>query len=97
MSKHTPGPWGFETYGKTGHFYLIGSDTTNNEVCRMATLDNARLIAAAPDLLAHLQFAVKLFRSIPALNATAQVVAMRAAIAKAAYHKADEMLKARGQ
>lgn len=46
-------------------------------------LADANLIAAAPDLLAHLQFAVKLFGGIPALNATAQVDAMRAAIAKA--------------
>ena len=44
---------------------------------------DADLIAAAPDLLAQLQFAVKLFESIPILNATAQVDAMRATIAKA--------------
>lgn len=34
-------------------------------------------------LLGHLQFAVKLLEGIPAINATAQVDAMRAAITKA--------------
>jgi len=43
---------------------------------------NARLISAAPDLLAHLQFAVKLLSGLPAIGGTAQVEAMRAAIAK---------------
>lgn len=39
--------------------------------------------AAAPQLLAHLRFAVKLMSGFPALNATAQLDAMRETIAKA--------------
>ena len=44
---------------------------------------NARLIAAAPELLANLEFAVKLLSACPAMGGTAQVEAMRAVIAKA--------------
>lgn len=42
---------------------------------------NARLIASAPELLANLEFAVKLLQ--PLLGATAQVQHMRAVIKKA--------------
>ncbi len=42
---------------------------------------NARLIAAAPELLAELKFAVKLLR--PLIGSTAQIEAMDAVIAKA--------------
>lgn len=44
---------------------------------------NARLIAAAPELLAQLEYAVKLFGAWPMLNGTAQVQSMRDTIAKA--------------
>lgn len=44
---------------------------------------NARLIAAAPELLAQLQYAVKLLAAFPALNGTAQVQSMRDTLAKA--------------
>ena len=43
--------------------------------------DDARLIAEAPNLLAHLKFAVALLG--PLCGGTAQVEAMRAAITKA--------------
>jgi hypothetical protein len=49
---------------------------------------NARLIVSAPTLLAHLEFAVKLLGAMPALSGTAQVEAMRAAIAKATGEQA---------
>lgn len=83
MSKHTPGPWRYDY--KPGYCGEIVS-TDGTSVCSFTdepTKDNARLIAAAPDLLSNLQFAVKLFEGIPALNATAQVEIMRDAIAKA--------------
>ncbi len=43
----------------------------------------AKLFEAAPDLLAQLEFAVKLLRALPVTANTAQIDAMRAAIAKA--------------
>jgi hypothetical protein len=55
-TKHTPGPWhfGVETIGHMANY--ICAANTNTIVC--ADIDsaaNARLIAAAPDLLAALQ------------------------------------------
>nr|WP_144033761.1 hypothetical protein [Sphingomonas laterariae] len=44
---------------------------------------NAHLVAAAPDLLAQLKFATKLLGAFPAVGSTAQVDAMRRAIASA--------------
>jgi hypothetical protein len=44
---------------------------------------NAHLIAAAPDLLANLKYAVALLNNLPFLRETTQVVKMMAAIAKA--------------
>lgn len=58
--KHTPGPWEYEVHGRARHMisapedrcggYIIAS-MSNEAPCREA---NARLIAAAPDLLAAL-------------------------------------------
>jgi len=60
--KHTPAPWFYTTEGKNA-LGLVEEDGTN--IMHMATLENstaascmeanARLIAAAPDLLAALQ------------------------------------------
>lgn len=50
---------------------------------QLVTHPDARLMAAAPELLGHLRFAVKLLGAIPAISGTAQVDAMRAAIANA--------------
>lgn len=96
MSKHTLGPWVLETVesdcGRIKHLCPVDADglslltVVEHQGVKFAAIyteDDARLIAAAPELLAHLQFAVKLFEGIPALNATAQVDAMRTAIAKA--------------
>lgn len=59
MSKHTPGPW-FSQYDDNG-FYEIGSEAVS---LRLAFTHgegdtdeaNARLIAAAPEMLAALEF-----------------------------------------
>ena len=58
MSKHTPGPWRIDEWGdivaglrdiaETAHIWNDGGDDTLPEMRRA----NARLIAAAPDLLA---------------------------------------------
>lgn len=58
MSKHTPGPW-FSQYDDNG-FYEIGSEAVSRRVAfTYSEYDtdeaNARLIAAAPDLLEALQ------------------------------------------
>ena len=94
MSKHTPGPWrvgntdpllfgrphgnGSEPIG----FVYGPSFAEGSEVGQRAMAD-ARLCAAAPELLAHLEFAVALLGAMPVLSGTAQVEAMRAAIVKA--------------
>lgn len=95
MSKYTPGSW-VVGYGKTREIEEVLAVAVNTApdwtpICILspastvneADIANAHLIAAAPELLAHLQFAVKLFEGIPALNATAQVDAMRNVITKA--------------
>ena len=71
---HTPGPW-----------QVVGSNVYGNNLRALLPMNaaDARLIAAAPDLLAHLEFAVKLLEGIQILSATAQVDAMRAVIARA--------------
>lgn len=56
---------------------------------------NARLIAAAPELLEHLRFAVKLLR--PWAGGTAQVQAMEAAIAKAEGSSSPSLLSEEGK
>lgn len=61
QSQHTPGPWSVEEQwatdadGKGFRFaYWIGAD--DGEICRsVLSLEDARLIAAAPDLLAALK------------------------------------------
>jgi hypothetical protein len=63
------------------------SDMPEPNVGPIATA-NGRLMAAAPTLLAHLEFAVKLLGAMPALSGTAQVDAMRAAIAAATGEQA---------
>jgi hypothetical protein len=86
QAQHTPGPWesvsnivrtARSSDGSGGFLVAECPASIGNR------LEDARLIAAAPELLAHLKFAVKLLDGIPALSATAQVQAMRSAIAKA--------------
>lgn len=66
MSKHTPGPW-FMTKGLPGYRSRINSTPQNlgwdlAHVCNGPEADaNARLIAAAPDLLEALQLMVDRF------------------------------------
>lgn len=59
MSKHTPGPWYLgeyaEVYGPVGYGQIAGMSPNSNIEQRKA---NARLIAAAPDLLEALQIVV---------------------------------------
>ena len=79
---HTPGPWRYDS-GKiwTPRGWWVASvyEDMEEDIKRA----NGLLLAAAPDLLAHLEFAVKLLEGISILNATAQVDAMRAVVARA--------------
>ena len=57
MSKHTPGPWAYENYGGTVHVFLDNKEGTPS-ICKLVGNDkdaNARLIAAAPELLGALE------------------------------------------
>jgi len=56
MNKYTPGPWAVDA---SKSFYVFGparlSDQAGPFVCNASSQANARLIAAAPELLAALQ------------------------------------------
>ena len=53
MSKHTPGRW----FDSDNYVFSDNELVENNPtvVCRAATVEDARLIAAAPDMLAVLE------------------------------------------
>ena len=70
MSAHTPGPWAVTTVGSCHGIHPAASDNERDDICRVAPHNyhpngwqaakgeaeaNARLIAAAPDLLAALR------------------------------------------
>ena len=83
MSKHTPGPW--VTRGAT--IRSTHPDAPADPVCRCAGLDstvdaNARLIAAAPDLLEALANMVGAFGGVGETTSPA-IESARAAIRKA--------------
>jgi len=83
MAKHTPGPW-LVTEGFTGEFLV---STKVRWLARVREEEDARLIAAAPDLLAVLQDIVAADGMRPghvAYLSRADITAMaRAAISKA--------------
>jgi hypothetical protein len=66
MSKHTPGPWNWEKHWEehTLGFDVFHGDDSSNErdrfVARTDNQANARLIAAAPDLLVAAELAAGL-------------------------------------
>lgn len=91
---HTPGPWHVVPYGDGDSLVVCSDEGGEWRICFMATHGgttsvweaiqaNARLIAAAPELLTQLEYAVKLLGAFAALNGTAQVQSMRDTIAKA--------------
>jgi hypothetical protein len=102
MSKHTPGPWhtsgrlgsGFDTkvqiHHKSEHIdggYFATVHATNKTAEALAAMDaNARLIAAAPDLLAAAERLLSAFESFDRITNPAILDDMKAgreAIAKA--------------
>lgn len=93
---HTPGPWKLSTPQKdwNGDYTLFEIHWSDAGECIAEFVHgeaDARLIAAAPELLTQLEYAVKLLGAFPALNGTAQVQSMRAAIAKALGRTPNEI------
>ena len=98
MSKHTPGPWEVraDAHGR-GRIYARGTwiATTwlatddGNDAPRLPALSNARLIAAAPELLEALGILLNRLEGIGGEHVTgmegvdADLIKARAAIAKA--------------
>ena len=74
MSKHTPGPWEHNDYQIIAGETVIANCTYGDRNSNNA--NDARLIAAAPELLEALQYAIK---QVPEL---ATVPGIAAAIAK---------------
>jgi hypothetical protein len=89
-TQHTPGPWFTEATSTIGHHFVIDSDGFT--ICDPSPMGeaNARLIAAAPDLLAALIDAEFLLRKAAQLAGPMQdsfarsAADARAAIARAA-------------
>jgi hypothetical protein len=79
MSKHTPGPWVSGLRADGGRINVYADDTMATRICRVETgAEDARIVAAAPDLLAALIAVVRV-----ADRTTVEFDAARAAIAKA--------------
>lgn len=99
MSAHTPAPWNYGQVKQTNIFDIIGPDLTGQgrEVVgtfratqgRVANLANARLISAAPDLLAALRFLVADYVAIEGEKLTGSRIPI--AMAREAIAKAEGM------
>jgi hypothetical protein len=86
QSKHTPGPWAYrKAFDTSQTFYIEGPD--GSWLCKStisATEANARLIAAAPELLEALKDAMATFANVQFPHGEYRFMGMaRAAIAKA--------------
>ena len=87
MSKHTPGPWNL--YPNNASDWVVRKMFPNgqesHEIARCQSgMDNARLIAAAPDLLEALQAMLEQFTKTPStLKDSEARCKAHAAIAKA--------------
>ena len=89
MNAHTPGPWKYEEVGDTGGenpagVYDVVTADNYRRVCEFVDFGDARLIAAAPDLLAALERAERCVRGYTASSQIeCDLSGIRAAIAKA--------------
>ena len=83
--RHTPGPWAVNPTGDIGPWY-VGTQDEGIADCDLGFCGaeefeaNARLIAAAPDLLEACE---RLMRDYPDKSNSTAIEAIRAAIAKA--------------
>ena len=73
MSNHTPGPWSEPCNYSATRFEVQGD---GKQVAVVNKIEDARLIAAAPELL-------EICKQVVANGGTSDIAAMRAAIAKA--------------
>ena len=86
---HTPGPWGIEVSTNMGHTVRVvakvGRDGIGDDICRLGDVTkpgheaNARLIAAAPELLEALETIMSYPSSAPATHLFRAESAIRAA------------------
>ena len=76
--KFTPGPW-VQGHAPGAHWVNLPGLARGINAGSAA---NAALIAAAPELYAQLEFAVKLLGGLPGFAGTAQIESMRAALTK---------------
>jgi hypothetical protein len=91
-NKHTPGPWARGTLGDGGRVNVYADDTMNLRICRvdsgqdigMDAMSNARLIAAAPELLEALKWAVNFLEDNFSESDMPELRKLRAARDKAA-------------
>lgn len=87
MSKHTPGPWTNDVMVSLTETHEAGLNigflNTVNPQRRAEAQANARLIAAAPELLEALQAITDLYDTDEGCRSTPEYIAARAAIAKA--------------
>lgn len=89
MSKHTPGPWNVD-YSGPARIAIVGAGDRILAFCNLQCEDgdmdeaNARLIAAAPDMLEALEEFDQWATTFPALSKAAgfAILKARAAIAK---------------
>jgi len=93
QAQHTPGPWHYATKGPgllgiyAGERFAIASDLIAGIASADNQVANARLIAAAPDLLAALDFLTQAARTEPGMAIYAAHLAQAE----------DAIRKARGQ
>lgn len=106
MAEHSPGPWSLAVSADRTPLVVAPGRSTGvaiipfqrDEVCRQARIEetgaNARLIAAAPDMLAALQYALKSMRQerdarLRETTGTVGVHAIAIGMAEAAIAKAE--------
>lgn len=57
MNAHTPGPWRIDTTDAEGWSVIEAVPPAEKAICLVgSTMDNAKLIAAAPDMIKALRF-----------------------------------------
>lgn len=91
---HTKGPWSVEEHPHSGHPLVAGehgyvvADCMNNELAADVEFANARLIAAAPDLLEATQGLVRIVEAMRMTTGLGKTQIARLDAARAAIQKA---------
>lgn len=70
MSKHTPGPWHILCEPRPNDLHPLvsiytGEDRREHIVCNSCTPEDAKLVAAAPELLEKLEIAIQWNFAVP--------------------------------